>query len=180
MSVKKRPAVKLPAALICVFTVLSLVVNCAISSHLVNLSPNAISSAISNNQPLLQYYSSMAVEPLNMLSKLISAKAAGIKTPLKGQTQGAKAGGAFNSDHSLVLPGSITGIVKLQSSSLFAYTVLQSDAAAGQRDSLLQLMMTGLGPCILFMYIMLFLITLRRRSLPAPCITKLYFLKTQS
>jgi hypothetical protein len=180
MSDKKRPAVKFFAALICIVMVSSMTMNCAISRQPANFFPDTISSETIDNQPLMQYYSSMAVVPLNMVSKLISAMATGIKPPVKSKSRGAEGNGALNSGFSFVIPGNIAGAMKLQSNAIFMHYILQSGTPANHSDYRLQLLMTGFGPCILFMYLMLFLITLRRRSLPAPCINKIYFLKTQS
>jgi len=157
-------------AFICVFAAMSVTVNAANPALVSNCFSQVPLGTIMETQNIFQVYSRMAVIPVNVVSRLFGEKFSSKDlskrpaAPAKKESRGAQRA----SDVSFVPPRNAANPVRFQ-----AGNSLQAGSFDGWVDGMpldyyLKFLITGFKFCATFMFILTFLITLRRSSLPAP------------
>jgi len=179
---RMRRTRKTVITVISIIAALTVTVNAASASCILNLfSQLPISSAI-ENQNILKVYSQIAVIPINIMNRLMGAKAPARSMAGKADTSEKSSGAKTQntSDMSFAPSQLNESITRVQTGSWSGIGGIGSDIYGMPPGYCLKFTPTGQGIYILFMFMLLFLITLRRSSLPAPNMQLIYFKKTQS
>ena len=157
---------------ICVFASLSITVNAASPSCVSNLFSQVPLGKIIENQNILQVYSKMAVIPINIVNRLMGAKVQDnniVKTtsPMPDKKDAQKT--QNTSDVSFVNFQITENLAKTQSASFLRVIGADTNLYYMAAGHCLQRPLTGGGgACVITMFMLMFLIALRRCSLPAP------------
>jgi hypothetical protein len=176
MSDRKRTVKGFVVVLINLVTAFSLAVTAISPRQIINLTSSIASQSVMENQPLLQFYSSISMIPINMVSKMFGEKFTGIKNTVKNKTHEKNDNNRACSDFSFALPDSSSNLLKTQNLQSLPFFTPQDRSLAMQVGCQFRLLTAGPSQCIIFLCILLFLITLRRRSLPAPYINNIIYL----
>jgi hypothetical protein len=158
-------------------TVFSLAVTTISPRQIINLTSSLASQQAIENQPILQFYSSISMIPINMVSKMFGEKFSGIKAASRNKSHDKNDKNRTCSDLSFALPSTSSNILKTLNLQNASFLPLSDALSVSSPDGQLSLLTASSGQGILFLFILLFLITLRRRSLPAPYMNKTIYIK---
>jgi len=168
--------------LMSLFTALSITLNAVSPSYVSSLVSLAAQGTIVENQNILQVYSQMAAIPIDIVSRLMGAKTSA-KDLAKKQGSPEKDAGHKNqnsSDLSFVPSHLAERLTRGLEGSYLCIPGVNTDIYNLRGWYYLKFPLAACGFCIILMYMLVFLVRLRRGSLPAPNIKLLTHIITQS
>jgi hypothetical protein len=180
MGNRKKMAKGYAVLIVNLLTIFSVAFTTISPRQIVNLTSSLAANQAIENQPIFQLYSTISMIPINMVSKMLGEKLAGVKGASQRKAHDKSENNRACSDFSFALPNTSSNVLKMPNLQPVSFLTVPDGALSIPAGCQFSLLSAGSSQCVILLCILLFLITLRRRSLPAPYMNKTIYIKTQS